>query len=399
MLEWTEGTIATLGLLFFAGSFNYLPDAGISAIRYSVLFIVICFLLIRASKAIYLLVKAFPFTLAALLILLSFAWSIAPFESLYHGRELLQATLFGLYLATRFKILELVNILCLSLAIGMAISTVVALLFPAIGTHVDAIHPGAWRGLYFHKNVLGSLIALSFFSAYLLLVRRGGKIFPLFVICASSALIILSVSRTSLVCAIILLVFINVYRNFKFRGKMRILLISILALLFLPLSVFSLGYWDELLTSLGRDPTLTGRTYIWSFALEKLQERPILGFGYRAFWFPEGSFAQEFAAFQGWPSPSAHNALVDLLLDAGLLGVMFFVLSFLQTLYGSFKQSTQEDPINLWPLSFLLFLILNNVTESYLLGGINWVLYTYLSYYLVKGGRNSKSLAGLTDKT
>lgn len=41
---------------------------------------------------------------------------------------------------------------------------------------------------------------------------------------------------------------------------------------------------DTLLVSLGKDPSLTGRTFLWARAESFIAERPLLGVGYEAFW-------------------------------------------------------------------------------------------------------------------
>jgi exopolysaccharide production protein ExoQ len=135
--------------------------------------------------------------------------------------------------------------------------------------------------------------------------------------------------------------------------------------------------------SIGKDPTLTGRTYIWDFALQHIQTRPLLGFGYSVFWLPEAPFSDEFASQESWVSPSAHNQLLDLLLGIGFIGTFFFVASLVKIFLLSFKIAYKAtDAINLWPLGILSFFILNNVAESYILEGMPWVLYVYVTFSL-----------------
>ena len=45
---------------------------------------------------------------------------------------------------------------------------------------------------------------------------------------------------------------------------------------------------DLLFSLLGKDATLTGRTGIWSAVIDSIAKRPLLGYGYQAFWLAPG---------------------------------------------------------------------------------------------------------------
>lgn len=47
-------------------------------------------------------------------------------------------------------------------------------------------------------------------------------------------------------------------------------------------------YWDDIviniLGALGKDASLTGRTDVWEFVIDRIKDRPILGYGFGTFW-------------------------------------------------------------------------------------------------------------------
>ena len=43
---------------------------------------------------------------------------------------------------------------------------------------------------------------------------------------------------------------------------------------------------DFIFDLFGKDQTLTGRTLIWPYVIDDISERPILGWGFHAFWSP-----------------------------------------------------------------------------------------------------------------
>src|SRR5258708_22712363 len=65
--------------------------------------------------------------------------------------------------------------------------------------------------------------------------------------------------------------------------------------------------WQDVLLALGRDATFTNRTRIWQLALEYIDFRPWLGYGFGAFWREQSADAQIFWAALGFKTPHAHN--------------------------------------------------------------------------------------------
>ena len=68
---------------------------------------------------------------------------------------------------------------------------------------------------------------------------------------------------------------------------------------------------------LGRDPTLTSRTVVWDFAIQMIEARPLLGYGYGVFWDSYGGLLKV---------SHAHNGYISAALDVGLCGAILLVL-------------------------------------------------------------------------
>ena len=72
-----------------------------------------------------------------------------------------------------------------------------------------------------------------------------------------------------------------------------------------------------------KDPTLTGRTYLWYRAADLIHEKPLLGRGYFSFWLQGNTDAEGLWRYAGIVERSGfnfHNTLVDLLVTVGWLG-------------------------------------------------------------------------------
>ena len=70
--------------------------------------------------------------------------------------------------------------------------------------------------------------------------------------------------------------------------------------------------------------TLTGRVPLWQDCLLHVRERPLLGYGYDAFWNPERT--AKLTESQGWVIAQGHNVYIDLALQVGPVGLIAFVM-------------------------------------------------------------------------
>ena len=92
-------------------------------------------------------------------------------------------------------------------------------------------------------------------------------------------------------------------------------------------SLYSSGI-KAALDSVSSDPTFTGRTEIWQLALDWVPKRPLLGFGYGAFWrTDEVMFAKTAISDNGAATADhAHNAVLNLAVTIGIPGVILALL-------------------------------------------------------------------------
>jgi O-antigen ligase len=132
---------------------------------------------------------------------------------------------------------------------------------------------------------------------------------------------------------------------------------------------------DDVLQLLVGDPTLTGRTEIWALVIERIAERPLLGYGWMAFW---GAYeANPIAAdvpLTSWISGvflnSGHNGYLDMALEAGLIGLVLSILVMCRFIWVYGKLLWLPWPDYRQPRLLATFfctglcLLLNNTTES-----------------------------------
>ncbi|MGA9657526.1 MAG: O-antigen ligase [Asticcacaulis sp.] len=253
-------------------------------------------------------------------------WSIAADVSTRRSIAVALTTLFGLYLASRYRGDQLVQIIALSFTLLTFGSYFVCIFVPSLGIHND-INAGAWKGLWYEKNQMAAIMVLGFIatcaSAYIAPERRKIWIAQAVII---FALVVLSRSKTSLLaCMLSALAFpplIAVQRG----GVLSILFIWFSATCALVGGTLFYVAPDLIFKLLGKDPTLTGRTEIWASLMRLSDKHPWLGYGYKAFWTPYSIPASVVRAETQWGVPSAHNGWLDLLIQLGWVGVVLFGL-------------------------------------------------------------------------
>jgi O-antigen ligase len=334
---------------------------------------------------------------AAALILIAFifssiAWSVHPDVTFRRSINYFSTVLTAFYLAGRFDIDEIMKILSWGIVIAAIGSFIFVTAFP-----IDAIHQpspwqgeniaGAWKGVYSHKNVLGHTMTVGVIAELYILTGtkvRMGWYWHLLVLCACFALVILSRSSTSMLLALFYLLAAGFFLLFQRARQYFGVGLAMLGVFGLTVAAIYYMYPNLVLESLGSDATLTGRTELWSIVLRLISEKPIFGWGYQAMWLPTDSITIAISNAVGWVVPQAHNALLEVTLELGLVGLVI-VLAFLGISLWRSVRCIIAGPHRLGIVSLVFFLgvIISGITEPTLAQNqtIEWVVFNILSLY------------------
>jgi exopolysaccharide production protein ExoQ len=135
---------------------------------------------------------------------------------------------------------------------------------------------------------------------------------------------------------------------------------------------FGLDINAALAAVVGRDPTLTGRTVIWSAVLST-HTNPLLGAGYESFWL--GPRLQQVWRQTGDGINEAHNGYLEVYLNLGISGVVL-IAGFLISSYRAICRRLDTFP-SLGSLGLALWTILPfyNVTEAAFKGQLIFVTF------------------------
>lgn len=329
------------------------------------------------KKFIYIITRNQLLLLLIGIVLFSIFWSAAPQVSIRRSVALVGTTLIGMYLATRYSPSQLLRLIAWTFSIGAILSVVFTLTFPVYGLHGPSLG-SSWRGIYRHKNLLGSLMALN--AGALLLLAPSNRRYRWILwagIGLSVGLLLLSQTKTGLVIFLSLLILLPIYKALRWSYAVALPFLIVVVNVGGIISVWLLNNLETVLTALGKDSTLSGRTPLWEAVINKIQERPLLGYGYGAFWLGLDGESADIWQVE-WNAPNSHNAILDLWLDLGFLGVSVFLLGFIIAFIQGIKwlRSTKTaEPLFL--LVYLTHMLINGQAAANILtqNDIFWVLY------------------------
>lgn len=310
-----------------------------------------------------------PFLLIAIL---SISWSNYPAAAIYRALFIFLITLIASATGTMYPLDKVIRLLSNSLVIMVGFCVILAIAIPGWGIMLDSPYNGSWRGIFWHRNYLGTFMALScLVFTHNFLNEPNSKIKKVFFLLLSILAIILTIlSRSATGIIVLLLVFmaelvasiwVRIYSKIKpvfywVAGALGIILILVV-----------MTNIDFLFGLLGRNASLTGRIPMWTHLMDNyVSTRPWMGFGIGSFWIHETiRNGVQTAVGWGYPVMIGDNGWMDILLQLGWVGLAAFLLVLIKVAFVSVKHLlSSRSKTSTFPLLFFLFVILSNISLS-----------------------------------
>lgn len=321
------------------------------------------------------------------MVLLSFVWSASPALTILELRsEFIPVSLLGIYLAVKFNRHQLLQLIYATALVSLVVSLFYVVFVPSIGKHPmlpDEPFPGAWKGLFSQKNEFGYNLTLLIVLTYvkLRLGPAARRLQHLMLLAVLAALTPFSQSLSALIISAATVFLLWLYSQFRWRGRSTVLLLDLLLMVAIGATTAMIVFWHPLISALGKDPTMSGRTLIWEYVIHhKVVNQPLVGYGLGVFWQVSDLFSGVYAVAHHVPAHS-HNGYVEILADLGYVGLLLFGLSLVSLLSRVLVLAYRAvRPGDLWPLAFMIVFLISNITESVLLRGaaFNWLIYLTL---------------------
>lgn len=325
--------------------------------------------LVSVGPAILFRLRTFLFTIwvngmfqfYSLIALASTYWSIAPSETLKTALTLIGFHMTGTALASMYSWRAIWK----GIAWGLLFLAFVGVLIIPHDGLADAVHVGAFRGLWLEKNATGEALGIGAIACVVVAIAdRNPKYFlgVFFLL----ALIVFARAAGALATSVVAISFCVFVESIR-RGPFRFFMGSWLACVVVVSVVVVIAAMGAEATSLiGRDTTLTGRTAIWPVVIDFIKQKPWFGYGFQAFWI-EGSetmtrveMRAQFEAF------NAHNSFFELMLGFGLVGSVFVWGAVARSMWQSSTALYGGNDARRFALPFFIYGIALSMSESML---------------------------------
>jgi exopolysaccharide production protein ExoQ len=335
------------------------------------LLIGIFFLIIKPKVTFF----DFIIYLPAIYAMFSSAWSLNPTKSITYSTVFLINAISATLICRLFDIKALLRTLCIVITTLAALSIILGILNFELVKYFDYHERPTFlgteplRGLFNHKITAGLYSSIGIFLALFMFKGYTQKL----IIFTCLIFNFLTGSATGIVL-VFLGTILSIY--YRYSGKMKVppvtTILTLLIFIYLLLILFGV-YGAEILTALGRDPTLTGRTILWQWGLDTSYLKPIHGWGYLGY---NGTSLAEFDAgkypgFQEYTVPHFHNSYIQTFVDFGYLISFLLIVSYAYSLFWWYKEYYNNRDTAALCMAVLISVFLLGGMSIYMFGRYN----------------------------
>jgi len=325
----------------------------------------------RRAAALRLIRANLPAFLFLLFCAISILWSDFPEVAFKRWIKFLGDYIMVLIVLTdRSPLAALKRVLARVAFLLLPLSVLLIKYYPNLGRSY-ALH---WSGAQFYtgvasdKNMLGmTCLVLGLAGAWetlheLAAARRARVLLVHGTVFATALwLLILCNSVTSLSCFILATLLMAAHTFSRSLRRPRVVHAMVAGALLLCVAPLFLGLGGSLISSLGRDPTLTGRTQLWKDVLS-IHVSPLFGAGFESFWL--GSRLQQMWQMYWWQPIEAHNGYIETYINLGVTGLSLLVVM-IGAGYRNISAQLRQDPeAGRIRLAYFFVGIAYNLTEA-----------------------------------
>ncbi len=316
-----------------------------------------------------------------LLAIASMLWSQDWKQTAVFSMFLAISTVFAVFLSRRFSPEQQMQVIVLTCLLAVVGSILMVAFMPSTG--IDGkTRLGGWQGLFPHKNVCALQLVL---LASPLLTKSTStsrdKVLRVSLMLLAFGVIVMTTSRTGWIVFGLTLAFNRSLTFLKHWQRADRVIGAMAGILLTAVLVYAaVSNYQMILPLLGKDQTLTGRTQIWHAVVVSAAKRPLLGYGYDAFWLNglKGEAVNTALATGYVALGNAENGVLQVWLDLGLVGVgLLLVMLYRSTKNGLACLSHRSPPYINWYLTIIFFTLLSLVDGNKFIApnSIEWPLF------------------------
>jgi len=300
---------------------------------------------------------------------------------------------------------QLMNLLIAIAFLVLYLSYMGVAMMPGLAIHqssdlAEPLLAGDWRGIYEHKNLTAEVMAIFVLIGWFV-ARMGRPLIGVPILGSALVFLYFSGGKSALgILFVIAVIAFLVIRARTFRMRTIIVFAPLLLAGFLTVGTTVSDLARSIVEHLPGDPTFTGRTDIWRFAMEKMMMKPVTGYGFEAFWHSNAVvYGSEDPTQWAGTAHTSHNGYLDLALTIGLPGLFLALIAFLvvplynfhHTLHHAANRSFAQLFLTIW-----LFLIYMSLFEAFILSRADQM---WFRFAFVTCGLNCTSKFAIADES
>jgi exopolysaccharide production protein ExoQ len=360
------------------------------------------YLLIRNRRQIRELLAAVnrPFLYFLVLATVSVLWSIEPGITLKRIARLYIIVLVSIAFAgVGWQSRRFENSLRRLLSLLLAASVIFCYWDPELAIHhqQSEVLMNAWHGITTGKNVLGSLASCAFVLwLHGLLTGETGRFAALANLALAGLCLVMSRSSTSLMATAFATLFVILL--LRPPGVMKrqmpyfvgLFATAVLAYALAVLNVLPglSGMLTPIASITGKDLTFSGRTNIWYILKLHIDQHPLLGTGYEAYWIGAVPTSPSYEMIRLlWFYPTeGHNGYLDVINDLGYVGLICLMAYFFVYLRQGLELMRLEKARGALYLALIFRAFLADMSESHWFSvtSIDFVIFTMATFSLAR---------------
>jgi O-antigen ligase len=168
-------------------------------------------------------------------------------------------------------------------------------------------------------------------------------------------------SATSAACFLVGSTLLAVTRRWGFDRKPTVVHLVVASLVFLALYATILNPNVGIASAMGKDPTLTGRTEIWSVVIA-MNPSPWIGAGFESFWL--GSRLTKLRDMYVWHPNEAHNGYIEVYLNLGWIGLSLLAVVLVRGYQRVVRGGRQDTDTGSLMLAYFVVAVIYSLTEA-----------------------------------
>ena len=307
----------------------------------------------------------------------SIAWTIDSAATMANINGLVPAMMAVIIVAGLLTLRDFANALIWTIRITLVITAAALVAMPSTRVHVGVQSGGVedyagWHGLFNHKNNMSEFLVLAIPT---ILIFHRNNIIKWATLAVIAVLLAGSTSATGMSAAffaVVAWVWLELYRrraDADTRDSTLLFLVSVLgSAAVVGVAAASI---QTVTSAYGKDTTFSGRTQIWEATIDAIGRHPWLGHGFGALFWPvrTNSETAEIWRQVGFENTHAHNGILDLILQIGIIGAIIFAVLWASTLYGGWQAIASQPDLGVWVVVVVTSNLLMSLSENTFYGG------------------------------